>query len=513
MQLKKDLIFTTALIVITFFFWRNIPSIQFQGEGFYYFSKIESKKSYDLVITHDTFALLFFNFIEPYFKDNTSYYLWFLTIMMITIDVVFFYLIKLITGKRLSAFLISLLFSLSLVGKFDMFASGGYQYFVQRGIVLLPMLLSLIFLIQYTLKFQFKFYLFSILSFSLALIMGFFGTWFSVALMLYLLLYLFFFIKNWREILWKTIWLPFTYLFINLWLIKESSYFFNDQSLIQYILLNKELIPSGVIQQLSVLTLPVGLTEWILKSPLLYSPTQLNLDKNLVITALSILLVFLYIGAYLIISRFKPQFRVTSATALISIVVMLVLNLYKNQSQVLASLESSRYFYYPFVFIVIFWGLFFVTIFSFNKLKLRILICLIYLLWVVHNYVAIENTFKDHKWRHQANSDAISKVRSWAPQLKKDPSYVYLPSQLASYGAYFTYKYYSHPDGKFFVENLVPINYNQLIKDEISPERVYFLHFDPISKKVIDQTYQTRATLEKFKQHNSNNENPARNLY
>lgn len=509
MKLNKDFFSLTILILITFFFWKNILSIQFQGEGFYYFSKVVPLNNFELVVTHDTFALLFFNFIEPYFKDNISYYFWFLVIVMLTIDITFFYLIKLITKNGFSALLITTLFSLSFIGKFDMFAGGGYQYFIQRGILLLPMLISLIFLIQYTLKkFQFKFYLLSISTFFLALIMGFFGTWFTPALILYPLFYLAFNFKSWRKIFWRIFFLPFPYLLINIWLIRKNTYFFDDQPLSQFILSHKETIVSRIIQQLSVLTMPVGLTEWILKAPFLYSPTQLNLDKNLVVPILSLVLIFAYFGAFLFISRFKPQFNVIASTSLTTIIIILVLNLYKNQAQVLASLESSRYFYYPSAFIVIFWGLFFITIFSFKKFKLNSLIFLVYLAWIIHNYIAIQNTFKDHNWRHKANRDAISIVRYWAPQLKSNPSYVYLPSQLSAYGGYFTHKYYSHPEGKFFIENLTPINYEELIKEGVNPERVYFLHFDPVSKKVIDQTLETRAILEKIKQEKQTNEPP-----
>lgn len=490
MKIIKSSEFLTVLILLSLsiFTWRHIPALPFQGEGFYYFKKLSSNFSIQFPLPQDAFALVIFNFIAPIFKEQVNLYMYLLFIVMLVIDIAMYIFIRVITGNRLAAFSTAFLFSISYVGNYDMYSIGGYQYFVQRAVVLLPQLIALTFLILYFLRnFQIKYYVISLALFLLAIAMGFFGTWFLPPFIFYPCFYLLFNLKKIKQIWFKAIWVPFPFLIGNILLIKHGLSPYTEESFLSFVFHNSKVVP-GLIQQLVVISLPPGTYDLSIKFLHLTEKTQVT-------PILGILTLILYISASIFIWKFKPSWRILVATSIASIVLMLLFNLYLNSANVLFTLGSSRYFYFPFVFVAVFWGLF-LTAFSFSLKEKRNYVLLIFcVVWLVVNNRAIQKNLKADEWMNTANKDTIDYLRLWSEDLKRDPSYVYLPANLGSYGAGFAFRYFSHPDGKFRLQGFEDLDLPALAREKVDPEKLYVLYRDQAQEIVIDKTEESRALL------------------
>lgn len=492
----KEFLPPLVLLILSLFTWRHIPFIQFQGEGFYYFAKSGNfSLNKDLLSHHDAFALWSFNILSSLFQDKIILYMWFLLFIMLLIDLVMYIFVRVITGSKLAAFLAALLFSLSYIGKYDMYSIGGYQYFLQRAVVLLPHLLALMFLILYFLRnFSIKYYIFSLSLYLLGIMMGFFGTWFLPPFLSFPLFYLIFQLQNFKRIFLKTFWTPFPFLIGNILIIRNSSYFTSNEETFLYFFLHRPGLISGVIQQLDVMTFPLVKYEDLVKY---LSPESLfGKDFSLFIIRLSILVI--YALAFLVIWKLFPLGKVLAATAIASMISMLLFNMYLNAATVLFTLGSSRYFYFPFAMIALFWGLFFAGIFSKKNFLPIYLFPIFCIMWIIYNNNAIQKNLKLDEWYHTSNRETIRILRSWSSKLKANPSYVMLPSNLGAYGGEFAFRYYSHPDGRFELQGFESLDFNDLASKNFDPERLYVLRFDNSQQTVIDETEKSRAILRKL---------------
>lgn len=495
--MRKDIFAIVILLLLTYFFWRHIPNLQMIGEGFIY---IYMYKYTVIPPVFDVFAKASFPVLSDWFKEQMHLYMWFLLLVMIWIDITLYILVKVVTKSILTAFFVSLIFGLSFIGNFDIYSDGGYHYVLQRAIVLAPQLLGLMFLILYFNNFKFKFYFLALTFYFLGLWMGFFGTWFLPPFIFYPLFYLAFNIKKLKAILYKTIWTPLPFIIGNFLLIKGS--FSNDEhSLLAFVLSHTKFVVIAILQQLTVITLPVEDFFISISKPLTFIrkrvPLQDPIDPMLIWTYYGLLLstLILYLGTLFLIWRLQRKLIILATTSFASIIGMLLFNVYINEANVLFSFGSSRYFYFPFVFVAIFWGIFLSSIFHLKNSFFKLFVALSIISWVILNYVNIQKALTRQKWNHDANREAISILRSWSDQLKKEPSYVYLPSSLGAYGAEFVKRYYSHPQGEFRLESLQPIDYDELAEKKVNPDRVYVLHFDIASQKIIDQTIEARSKL------------------
>lgn len=483
---RNELIPILILLLLSFFTWRHIPFSQFQGEGFYYFENEVAK--FQLPLQPDIFARFVFLILPSLFQEQVYLYMLFLFFMMLFIDISVYICIRIITDTRLVAFFTTLLFSLSYIGNYDMYLTGGYQYFLQRGVILLPQLFVFTFLILFFNRSSFRYYFLSLGSYFLGLLLGFYSIFFLPVLFFYPLSYIIFSLKNIRSIFLRVFWTPIPYLVGTILIIRHSKFysypgeepFFSSLSHLYTNFL-------GLTHQLAVLTLPIGGYKWLLDN--------LHLAMELEIILVGIFIVVAYLGAFLFILKSHPKWSILAATSIASSIVMFLFNLYKNSATVLISFESSRYFYFPFTMVALFWGIFLASIFSSRGLFNKFLVVVFCLLWIFHNNFAIQKAVKTDEWRHNANKVTIEFLQSKSRDLKTDPSYVFLPSNIGPYGAGFAFRYFSHKDGYFKLESLEPPDFEALAKAGVNPQRLYVLHFDPKSQIVVDKTEESRVLL------------------
>ena len=478
------MVLVLLLLLLSVFAWRHIPTLQFQGEGFYYFTRMEQTLNLKSIISplqeyrkhYDAFAISLFYLIGPIFKGQVSLYMWLMFIFMMLIDVVFYILVRVVTGSKLPAAVAFILFSLNFIGQYDMYSGGGYQYFVQRGILLLTLFVSFIFLHKYVASKKMGFFIISLVLYLMSIMMGFFGTWFLAPFIFY-------------PLFKKRLWLAAPFLVGNYLIIKDSSYSFPQDSIVELLFHKTGFITTGVIHQLTALTLPFGLNKQLTQM------TIHSISDNNWPYIFGPILVLLYGGGIILVKKSYPKGIDLALTALASLLSMLFFNLYLNPSSVLNDLGPSRYYYYPFSMLALFWSLVVASIFKTSKLKLKAVVFVIMIFWVIENMFAIKLAVKDVYQKHQNNYDTISYLKKWSLQMHEKPSYLILPYNFGAYGGEFAKRFYVNQASYVGIERLSEIDYQDLAKRKVDPRRLFVLHYDETSDTVVDQTDKWRKYL------------------
>lgn len=486
---KIDLLFIGLIILISFFTWSHIPSLQFTGEGWGFIGTIPPKGDIFEIVSQEftplneyTIDRILSGILLPKFGDQIHLYMWLQLMFMLLIDLLMYILVRVLTGSRLAGFLASFLFSTSYIGNFEMYSSGGYLYFAQRGILLLFEFPAIIFLGLYITKFKFYYYIISLFLYLFGLTMGFFGAWFLPIFIIYPIIYLLFNLKQVQKLFLKVVWIPFPFL-IGTILIIKNNHLIPNESIFDFLTNKFSYTLTGIIQQLTVLTFPMG--------ELLLRFDNLNIEF---ISILGITVIF-YCYAFLANSKMNKNWKILQVTALISAVAMFVINIYLQAVETLHSFGSTRYFYYPFTMIAIFWGISLTGIVNKRGKLSNFFFITFCIAWLAYNNVHIQRRLKAEEWVHKANKQTLEILRSWAPETKGNPSFIYAPANLGGYGGQFVIQFFSHPQGKVVVEGLEPLDLDKVSKLGFSPNNLFVMHFDPVSKNVVDKTEVSRAKL------------------
>ena len=508
---KKDIFAIGILFLVIYYFWNYILSLQFQGEGFYYFTdRIPDYFSLNLSwsFPYDYLALQLFSIFLSSFKEQTELYMAFEFIIMLTIAIAYYLLSKAITKSTYSALFISLFFGTSYIGNYDMFSSGGYQYFVQRGIILLPLLVSFNFYYLAFSKKSLLFYIFSFILYTFSVAMGFYATWFLPVFIFYPL-----FLISRKNTKFKNIFIAISstpFILINKSLIQQSVYY-NDglPALFSFIYHDLGFAYYGVLHQLVTITIPN--IEYIHGSLVYFGHVYYNLFHssllNTIVTSLyhdnfdfiilSLLVIILYLTAFIFIllkPLYKP-YRPILLTAFFSLLSMLLFNDFLNASNVHKNLGSSRYFYFPYAVFALFWGIFFACLLKHHSKYLKIFSVLFLLVLMIVNYNLINIKTQVDSYRHISNKVTIDYLELWKPEISKNTSYIWLPSSFGAYGAEYAKRFYISSDSHIYVEGFVEIDYPGLAQKKVNPKRVYALHYDPKEEKVVNITQEVRQKL------------------
>lgn len=485
-KIKKEIL-AIILVIVVIIFWKHIPFLQFQGEGFTYFERDVAKFRSVYPPIHDNFARLFFLLAADVFKENVYLYMSFMFLYMILIDIILYLSVRKILDKK-TAFMIAAFFSLSMIANYDIFSSGGYQYFVQRVSPLPLVLIAFVFLNTFLIKPQKKYYLISLFLYLFGIWLGFFSTWFLPAF-IFLPLFFIIFSKDFKKNIFSFFWVPIPFVIGNLLIIRNSGYSSPEYSLFYLLTQRTEFVFNGFLEQLNVVTIPLEL----LKVIYFFLQKVANFSKERSILIMGFCTLIIYISATGIILTQKAKVKVIIFCALFTIMSMLIFNLYLNYSAALNVLGSSRYFYYPYIFVAIFWGIFLMTILNFRNFMIKLLGVVIFTIYILSNFFSLQNALKEDKWRHEANRETIEFLKVKKDLFQESPYYVYLPSSLGAYGNSYAFRYFSHPDGYFRLESLESIDYKMLADKKVDPGRLYFLHYDPAKQRIVDLTTESRA--------------------
>lgn len=465
----RELLQVVLLLIVAFLVWQHLLSQQFIGEGFQYFEQ-GATRFRPLILPHDTFAKLFFSIIPTFFGDRVYFYMLFLLIIMLSTDVVFYILVKIITNSTLAAILSTIIFSTNFVGNYDIYSTGGYQYFVQRAILLLPQIIAFIFFVLYlNHNFPIKFYLFSLIFYLINITLGFFASFFLPIFVFYPFAY-FLLKKNLKYLV-----LPIPFIIGNWFLVRQSGYANSGGSFLDFLSHNFYQITSGIMHQFLLISLPPGFF--------------INSFPNFLI----ILVPLIYLAGVVLIIRKEPKWSIIAISALLSFISMLFLNIYINANASMNTFGSSRYFYYPYSMFALFWGIVLATLFT--KAKFYLLLPFFIIFWVFNNFIVIINNLEHDKPFQQANYLTINLLRQKADSLRKDSFIFQLPSTFGPYGSTFANRFYGNPNGKFTLQGFEDIDLKKISNENFDPEGLYVLVYDSSKQKVIDKTESFRIVL------------------
>jgi len=361
---------------------------------------------------------------------------------------------------------------------------------VQRATPFLPLIVSFALLVKYFYSgCKFKYFVLSLSSYILAVLMGFFAIWMLPLFVIYPIIYVTYKFKRNGFAILKYIIISFSYLLSSLFIISSSPFSKQEMSPIQMLIKKPTFILENIAQQFSVLVLPVGSYKVLRK----FFDDSLTFQINPVIE-IGMILIFLYLIFIGVLFLKLPKLRVLILTLFVSLFGILAINTYLNASTVMVSFESSRYFYYPYFPISFIWGITFAYLYKKNT-RLKLVVILLVLVYMLNNYYwTYQNKVKD-EYLHNANKDILNFFDRNKDFIKNNPTYIYLPSTLGPYGVEFVNKFYGSREHKFVLENFEELDYQKIYEQGLKPENLYVFHYDQKKQKVYDLTFVSRNIL------------------
>lgn len=488
---KIELKLISVIILLFFLFWEYIINLQFVGEGFQYF-QVVSNLSYNFSLTHDIFARIIFIPLQYFFKERVYLYMLFMLIYVLIINMTLYFSVKSITKNIYTAFFTTLLFSLSHVANYNIFSSGGYQYFVQRGTPLPLLIISFAYMCKYFNDgLQLKYLVCSLVLYVLAIFLGFFAAWLMPLFIVYPIVFILFHNKKNIVSKFKISLIPIIFVTVTMRIIRDSSFSNQENSPLHFLINKPVFVFENIAHQFNILVLPVGSYKQTIVLFENFLSSQVNPE-----IALSSVFLFIYITLIVLLIIKLPEYRELVTALFISLFGTLAINTYLNASTVMSSFDSSRYFYYPYFYLSLIWGIVLSYLFK-KSILLKTLSVVLIFMYLLNNYFLIyQNRVKDEHI-HKANKSILNFFDQNKSLIQNNSLYIYLPSTLGPYGVEFVNKFYGSKHSEFVLENFEELDYQKLFEKELKPENLYVFHYDQQKQKVYDQTLKSRGMLRK----------------
>lgn len=361
------------VLLLSFLTWWKLSLITIRGDGFVYlidnYNRIYFQHFLRNLTSFDWSAVLFGEILSNLFKTNFSLYGWTEVVFLLATVALFYWSIFTVTKNRLVAFSASLILGTSYYGNWDMYAGGIFPWFLERIPLMILLIPSFTFLHLFLEKQKRKYYLYSILLYTL-------GVWISHWGIIFIGIYIFypFFWSRFNSK--KT---SKNYLLISFSYILVSSIFF----ILQKILGNGvgpswgfiEFLThpftfnyiSDMVSQLVYWTTYLPFIELVLsgfvKSPI---TTFVVAKTSLVFTPY---ILIIYLGAFIYTYKNLPKYRPLFLTVVVSLLSIFFLNAYFGQYHIPTQPGPSRYLYLPTYLLAIFWTFFLWSAFWIKKNK------------------------------------------------------------------------------------------------------------------------------------------------
>lgn len=480
---KVDLLLVAVVMGLTFIFWRHIPGLQFTGEGAFYFAP-QYFKDYDidrffwlgnyLPLREDLLAKVLVNLMAGWFGPNVPYYMWFLLVWMIVTAGVMFWVAKKASGSRLAGFLMAIFSSLGQIGNYNQYSSGGYQYFLQRGSLVIVLLVSVWFLLSFVKEGRWWAGLLSLVTWGVAIFLGFYASWFLPVMVIFpVVLAIQMWWGRWKECLYRA-GLAVPMVVIN-WLMIRGSPTTNNVAEGGgiwgfFINVGAEKIARTVAQQMAVFTFPMFWEEWFRKTLFIWLGVRLVPDKPLWWAEVVAVVVF-GVGMYLV-WRWQPKWRGLEAATLVSLLAMLVIDI-KMSLMVYTTFGSLRYFHYPFIMWAWFWGLVMAAGVKRGG-KTAVVSLFVVGLWMGYNYSLIRRSVAEDAWMHRANGEALEIIKGMSDKLRTKPVRLYVVGPFGGYSIQFALMFY----GPGAMWNFEVPKIGELVKEKADPGEVYVVKFN-----------------------------------
>lgn len=392
----ENLILISLLLVLSFFAWRKLLELVVRADGLIYLIRYFQKSFFDKPYFFTGFelqAMLLGTIFSKIFGPRMVWYYGIELLVMLVINVVFYWLVKTVTKNRWLGFTASLIFSVNYWGLWDIHTHHCYCFFLERVPNVILSLISFRFLHLGLEKSSGKNYLLAVFFYSLSLSLSHFSVLNTAPWLFYPFFWQLFNRRRLADIvrggLVGLVFLGISGLIILLQGINESG-LGPKYGLLEFIFHPaKYFWPDMIIRQL---------VYWSQYPFVLFrgASTGQLIRQIGVMNAVSTtpLVIFVYIVTGLVIFKRLPKLRSMLLTILFAVPANFLINGFFGQYHVFDHATPNRYLYFPTFWLSIFWAMFLGATF-FNKGKFLFVIgVLILSFYYLESYVLIFENFQ-----------------------------------------------------------------------------------------------------------------------
>lgn len=394
----KDLFFIVLLVGLSFYAWRFLLDwiIQFAGFEFLDPRRTNTYLSNPGFLSIAEVAGVFLgSILLKLVGVNMPLYMWIQLTVMLSIGVLFYFVVKVVTKNRFIAFSAALIFTVNYFGNYEMSTASYSNHFLERASVnVIFLLLSFLFLHIFLEKTKQKYYIISLTFYFLGILSSHFSILFTGPYFFYPF---FWYLFNKKNAL-KGFAIGISYVLISgffiyiqsigiepvlgthesflQFMLKPQKYHYPEKMFMQLIYWSQ--YPNIIKAMLSGMS-PLSVFEYA-SAALLKSPIAIT-----------------YIGSALIIYKALPKRRAVLLTAILGTASIFLLNIYLGRQDQLYSAGASRYLYFPTYLLAIFWSLFLWALFKNKNIGLKIIAIIILTgYYIFNNYLLFFNFSRDY---------------------------------------------------------------------------------------------------------------------
>lgn len=432
-----------AIIFITLFVWSSLSELPVRGDGFVYLTENFRRNNWSFPQTFanlNTGSLLLSKIITPIFGTNLSLYLWLVVIVMILINILFYFLVQALTKNTTISLVATLLLIFSYFGHGDMFF-GIYAYFTDRVPNMLFIIPSLLLLHLSLEKFSKRNYFLSIFLYLIGIAVWHWSLLFTGVFVIYTVVKKAFERFNLKTIA-KGVALALPYLTISLFFsIIQNIYHrgYGQAWTFSGFLLNpqKYHYPELMLRQLTYWSEYWPLFRRLFDRNIINAKNASALLSNPETAKVAEPYIFiLYCIVSIIIYKFLPKFRPLLISIILSVASIFYLNLYIASYAVNTQPASNRYLYIPTFLLVIYWSLFLWIILKIPRLG-KIFFSIIIFFYLTFNYLLISDNFFQVSEPHLITKKVWSAVVNRRPSMEKGTTVIIPNRHTGSYEAAF----------------------------------------------------------------------------
>ena len=469
-------LFVTTLII---FVWHKVLNQTFLGEGYFYFNKklyLFKGWAWPDLGDYDNFAKLFFQVITPFFKDKLIYYQATALAIVIIFFIVFYKILKRITDDKFIAITSTIFLSTNYLALFEYLGAGNYQRFIQRFPNLIPLVIAFYFLWDYCNSKKTINLAYSILLYSLSIIMGHFSALMLPFFLIYPVVKILGEKINYKKLVSVSL-ICAIYVFIS-YLLSRYSLQKPSYSLIDF-LKNEPNILWRVFYQIPVITIPLDLFKYIsLKHALIMS------------------FGFYILGGYVVIRRL-PKFKTIYVAFFLTMISVMFTYLYPDpRLDVTKSFGEDRYYLLSSLFAVVIWSMILKALFVKHSTALLITSTLILSSFIIYNASLIRNHMEKIQYQSQMFNTFINYFQENNMNIK-DGSIVVAPYYLTFASPLISDVILKDKRVEFILpstgwEKIYRIQKDQVYVFDYDNGNPWKDSYNPISGHLVDQTMQYR---------------------
>jgi hypothetical protein len=393
-----------AIILLTYFFWKELPNMMVRGEGFVYLvDRLQTASSQKprFLVGIEVGSVIVGETLTALFGTQMSAYFWTVLLFITIINILFFITVLTITRSRVISTIATLILIVHYFGNWEMYAGGIYAYFLERVPCMVLLIPSLLFLHKFLEYKKRVFYFVSLLLYFLGV---FIAHWSFIFTGLYLFYPFFWFLFMDKKNLKQGILIGLPYFFITAFFSFMQTYYHGGLGptwTFRDFILNPTIYkyPEKILRQLTYWSeYPVILNGINSSGGYVNTPLHhLGNIKNAIAIQNYVLLV--YSMAIFVTYKLLPRLRYLLLTLIFTVSSIFFINAFIGQYQIFTEPSANRYLYPPTFFLSLFWGMFLYVLLWRSKITKGILSVII-IIFMALNYNLISTNFSWLSERH-----------------------------------------------------------------------------------------------------------------